>query len=70
MIEFMLPRPTEDELNLGYKSDYFERVLEMGLDRKFNITQNQLTNWIHHNYTSVFLLDEELTLSTFKKINR
>ncbi len=68
MIEFMLPRPTEDELNLGAKADYFDRILEMDLDKKYKITQEQLTAWIHHNYTSVFLLDNELTLNQFKKL--
>ena len=68
MIEFMLPRPTEDELNLGFKADYFDRIIEMDLDKKYKITQEQLTGWIHHNYTSVFLLDNELTLNQFKKL--
>lgn len=68
MIEFMLPRPTEDELNLGAKSDYFERVLAMDLDKKYKITQDDLTFWIHHNYQSVFLLDQELSLKEIKKL--
>lgn len=68
MIEFMLPRPTEEELNLGAKSDYFERILAMDLDKKYKITQDDLTFWIHHNYTSVFLLDEELSLKEIKKL--
>lgn len=68
MIEFMLPRPTEDELNLGAKSDYFERILNMDLDKKYKITQDELTFWIHHNYQSVFLLDQELSLKEIKKL--
>ena len=36
-MEFMLPRPTEDELNLGMKGDYFERILEMDFDKKYKI---------------------------------
>jgi hypothetical protein len=67
-IDFYLPRPTEDELNLGYKSDYFERILAMDLDKKYKITQNELTFWISHNYNSVFLLEEELSLTAVKKL--
>jgi len=67
-IDFYLPRPTEDELNLGYKSDYFERLLPMDLEKKYKITQEELTFWIHHNYQAVFLLDEELSLTAVKKL--
>jgi len=67
-IDFYLPRPTEDELNLGYKSDYFERLLPMDLDKKYKITQDELSFWIHHNYQSVFLLEEELSLKEVKKL--
>jgi hypothetical protein len=67
-IEIMLPRPTEDELNLGAKSDYFQRIIDGGWDKKCKITQDELMFWIHHNYQSVFLLDEELSLSTIKKL--
>lgn len=67
-IDFYLPRPTEDELNLGAKSDYFERLLELDLDKKYKITQDELSFWIHHNYQAVFLLDEELSLKEVKKL--
>lgn len=67
-IDYYLPTPTEDELNLGYKADYFERILPMDLDKKYNITQNDLTFWIHHNYQSMFLLGEELSLTAVKKL--
>jgi hypothetical protein len=67
-MDYYLPRPTEDELNLGHKSEYFTRVLDMDLDRKYKITQQDLTFWIHHNYQSVFLLDEELSLTAVKKL--
>lgn len=67
-IDFYLPRPTEDELNLGFKSDYFERLLELELDKKYKITKDELSFWIHHNYQSVFLLEEELSLSEIKKL--
>lgn len=66
----MLPRPTEDELNLGYKADYFDRVLDMDLDKKYKITQDELSFWIHHNYQSVFLLDQELSLKEMKKLTK
>ena len=38
------------------------------LDKKYKITQDELAFWIHHNFTSVFLLDEELSLSQIKKL--
>jgi hypothetical protein len=67
-IDYYLPRPTEDELNLGAKSDYFTRILDLDFDKKYKITQEELTFWIHHNYQSVFLLDEELSLTAVKKL--
>jgi hypothetical protein len=67
-VDFYLPRPTEDELNLGAKSDYFERIIPMDLDKKYKITQDELSFWIHHNYQAVFLLDEELSLKQIKKL--
>jgi hypothetical protein len=67
-IDYYLPQPTEDELNLGAKSDYFTRILDMDLDKKYKITQQDLTFWIHHNYQSIFLLDEELSLTAVKKL--
>jgi hypothetical protein len=67
-IDYYLPRPTEDELNLGAKSDYFTRILDLDFDKKYKVTQEELTFWIHHNYQSVFLLDEELSLTAVKKL--
>jgi hypothetical protein len=67
-IDYVLPAPTEDELNLGYKSDYFERLIALDLDKKYKITDNELYAWIHHNYSSVFLTDKELSLNEFKKL--
>lgn len=67
-IDYYLPKPTEEELNLGYKSDYFERILSLDLDKKYKITQEELTFWISHNFNSVFLLDEELSLTNIKKL--
>jgi hypothetical protein len=67
-IDYVLPAPTEDELNLGYKSDYFERLIALDLDKKYKITDNELYAWIHHNYSSVFLTEKELSLNDFKKL--
>jgi hypothetical protein len=67
-IDYYLPKPTEDELNLGYKTDYFTRILDMDLDKKYKLTQEDLTCGIHHNYQSVFLLDQELNLTQVKKL--
>lgn len=67
-VDYVLPKPTEEELNFGMKNEYFERILELDLDKKYKITQNELTAWIHHNYTAHFLLNEEVTLNQLKKI--
>jgi len=67
-VEVMLPIPTDDELNLGYKSEYYHRVIDMNLDRKYKINEFELYYWIHFNYTSVFLHNEELSLNKFRKL--
>ena len=67
-IDYVLPQPTEDELNLGYKSDYFERIIQMDLNKKYKISENELYEWIHHNYSSVFLTEKDLSLNDFKKL--
>lgn len=67
-IEIMLPRPTEDELNLGMKQQYFTRIIEGDWAKKCKITQDELCFWIHHNYQAVFLLDEELSLAKARKL--
>ena len=67
-VDYVLPKPTEEELNLGMKNEYFERILELDLDKKYKITQSQLTAWVHHNYTAHFLLNEEVSLNQLKKI--
>jgi hypothetical protein len=69
-IDYFLPRPTEDELQLGYKVDYFKRVIDLELHKKYKITLDELTFWAHHNFTSVFLLEEELSLTAVKKLNK
>ena len=70
IIDYVLPQPTEDELNLGLKQSYFERLLELGLDKQYKITSEELYNWIHHNYSSIFLTENELSLSKFRKLQR
>lgn len=67
-IDYYLPKPTEEELNLGHKDQYFLRVIELDLDKKYKLTQQELTFWIHHNFNSVFLLEEELSLKAVKKL--
>lgn len=69
-MDFYLPQPTEDELDLGQKTDYFKRLIEMELHKKYRITLDELCYWIHHNYSSVFLTGNELNLNQVKKLNR
>jgi hypothetical protein len=69
-IDLMLPEPTEQELNLGMKADYYTRLIDMDLDKKYKITLEELYNWIHHNYSSVFLTNQELSLTKFRKLQR
>jgi hypothetical protein len=69
-IDYFLPVPTEDELNLGLKSDYYERILDLNLEKKYKINETELYNWIHHNYSSVFLTENELSLTKFRKLQR
>ena len=69
-IDIMLPIPTEDELNLGYKVDYYSRLIDMDLTKKYKISNEEFYNWIHHNYSSVFLTGQELSLSKFRKLQR
>lgn len=69
-IDYVLPQPTEDELNLGFKHQYFERLLNLDLDKKYKITSEELCSWIHHNYSSIFLTESELPLSKFRKLQR
>ena len=69
-VDYVLPAPTEEELNLGLKVDYFTRLLEMDLEKKYKINESELHNWIHHNYSSVFLTDQELSLIKFRKLQR
>lgn len=67
-IDYYLPKPTEDELNLGYKVDYFNRMLDTDLQKKYKLSQEEFNFWISHNYNAVFLLDEELSLAAMKKL--
>jgi hypothetical protein len=67
-IDYYLPKPTEDELNLGFKVDYFNRMLETDLQKKYKLSQEEFNFWISNNYNAVFLLDEELSLAAMKKL--
>lgn len=67
-IDWVLPAPTEDELNLGFKTDYYTRLIGQGYERKFNITSEEFYDWIHHNYSSIFLTGEELPLNKYRKL--
>ena len=69
-MDIYLPLPTEDELDLGKKTDYFRRLIEMELHKKYRITLDEYCYWIHHNYSSVFLTGNELNLNQVKKLNR
>ena len=69
-VDYVLPQPTEDELNLGLKSDYYQRLLDLDLEKKYKISESELYNWIHHNYSSIFLTEQELTLTKFRKLQR
>ena len=67
-IDYYLPPPTEEELNLGFKADYFERILSLNLDKKYNITSKDLNFWVSHNFNSVFMTEKELSLTAIKKL--
>jgi hypothetical protein len=69
-IDFVLPQPTEEELNLGYKANYYQRILDLDLDKKYKIHETELYNWIHHNYSSIFLTEQELSLSKYRKLQK
>jgi hypothetical protein len=68
--EIYLPQPNENELNMTGKSSYFLRLLDgdTDLEKKYKITQSELTAWIHHNYQAMFLFNEELSLTKYKKL--
>jgi hypothetical protein len=67
MIE-KLPIPTDEELNMTGKHEYFARLLEMDLHKKMKIDHLQLTGWISHNFNSVYLTEKELTYKEYLKL--
>jgi hypothetical protein len=67
-IDYYLPKPTEEELTLGHKADYFERILSLELDKKYKLTSNDINFWVSHNFNSVFLTGKELNLAAIKKL--
>jgi hypothetical protein len=69
-VDYVLPPPTEEELNLGMKVKYYERLLDLDLDKKYKIVETELYNWIHHNYSSIFLTEQELSLSKYRKLQK
>jgi hypothetical protein len=70
MVDYVLPPPTEEELNLGMKVKYYERLLDLDLDKKYKIVETELYTWINHNYSSIFLTNEELPLMKFRKLQK
>ena len=69
-MDYKLPYPTEEELTMTTKSEYFARVIPMDLDKKFKITEQEYYGWIHHNFQSVYLLNKELTFKEYKKLTK
>lgn len=65
-----LPQPTEEELNMTGKHEYFRRILEMDLHKKMNIDHLKLTGWISHNFNSFYLTEKELTYKEYLKLTK
>jgi len=65
-----LPQPNEEELNIAGKHKYFARILEMDLDKKIKITQEEFTGWISNNFNSIYLLNKELTHKEYLKLSK
>jgi len=66
----LLPTPTETELRMTGKSDYFLRLMPMQLDKIYKIDQFELTGWISANFNSIFLYNKAITLKEYKKYAR
>ncbi len=60
-----LPQPTVTELESVGNNYYFQRVIDLQLDKKWDIPRHHLVEWIHHNYQSFFLFNEELTYNDY-----
>ena len=69
-MDYKLPYPTEEEITMTTKSQYFARVIPMDLDKKFKITEQEYYGWISHNFNSIYLLDKELTYKEYLKLNK
>ena len=65
-----LPQPTEEELNMTGKHEYFARILEMDLHKKMKIDHLAITGWISHNFNSVYLMNKELTYKEYLKLTK
>jgi len=68
--QMYLPVPTNAEIGLGYKIDYFERLINEVDHNQFKITKDEFLDWIHHNYQCVFILGKELSLNDYKKLSK
>jgi hypothetical protein len=65
-----LPIPTNVELNFTGKDGYIERLLleEVRDENVYGITSDELLNWMYHNFNSMFVLGQELSLEDYKKL--
>jgi len=50
-----LPPPTEHELKKYNKAIYFDRLMSSQLNKQLGVSHYQLADWIHENYTSMYL---------------
>lgn len=68
--QIYLPIPTNSELGLGLKVDYYTRLIEEIDHNRYKITRDEFLDWIHHNYQCVFILGKELSLNEYKKLSK
>jgi hypothetical protein len=66
-VSIKLPAPTQQEL-IGYKIDYFERIIGNVDRRKYELNEMDFSAFIHHTYELMLLSNKHITLSEFKKI--
>jgi hypothetical protein len=68
-VSIKLPVPTQEEL-IGYKVDYFYRIIG-NIDRhKYSLNEIEFGLFIHHTYESMLHSNKHITLGEFKKIIR
>jgi hypothetical protein len=68
--QMYLPVPTNAEIGLGFKIDYYTRLIEEIDHNRYKITRDEFLDWIHHNYQCVFILGKELSLNEYKKLSK